>query len=122
MFLQVQRSLSSDVKILRQQITKRLHIALDKTSVSCTIDIWTDKIRHLSYLGCTAHFAEVEENGTITLQRKMLGLKPFDARDIKNDKTVRELLWSILREFDLYTRREEIDFVTDRGGNIVKIE
>lgn len=120
MFLQVQRSLSNDVKVSRENLIKRLHTALDKTSVSCTLDIWTDKIRHLSYLGCMSHFAEVDNNGTITLQRKMLGLKPFDAREVKNDKTIRELLWSILREFDLYTRKEEIYFVTDRGCNIVK--
>lgn len=67
-----------------------------------------------------AHFAEVDNNGTITLQRKMFGLKPFDARELKSNKTIRELLWSILREFDLYTRMEEINFVTDRGSNIVK--
>lgn len=120
LFLQVQRSLSNDVKILREQLTQRLHIALDKTSVSCTIDIWTDKIRHFSYLGCTVHFAEVDENGTITLKSKMLGIKPFDAGETKNHQIIRELLWSILREFDLYTRREEINFVTDRGSNIVK--
>lgn len=102
------------------QLTTQLHKALDETSLSCTLDVWTDKIRHISYLGVIAHFTNINEDGTISLHRKMLGLRPFNADDKKDGKLIKEMLWSVLREYNLYNRRAEITYVTDRGSPIIK--
>lgn len=101
-------------------MTTQLHKALDETSLSCILDVWTDKIRHISYLGVVAHFTNIKEDGTISLQRKMLGLRPFNADDKKDGDVIKGMLWSILKEYNLYNRRAEITYVTDRGSPIIK--
>lgn len=104
---------------LRDILKTQLHTALHKTSLSCTTDVWTDKIRHVSFLGVTAHFADIDENGNIRLNSKMLGLDPFDPEDAKNGKTINKLLKNILEQYDLVDHMNEITFVTDRGGSMI---
>lgn len=104
---------------LRDELKVQLDAALSKTSLSCTTDVWSDKIRHVSYLGVTAHFADVDEVGNIRLHTKMLGLKPFDSEKKKDGKAINKVLRSILDEYDLDEHRYQITFVTDRGGSMI---
>lgn len=103
-----------------ERLKEQLRMAMEKTSLACTADVWTDKVRHISYLGVTAHFAELNEEGKIRLQTKLLGLKSFDAEEKKDGKVVKRMLRCILSDFNLDQRRYDIKFVTDRGGAMVK--
>lgn len=118
-FLQIQRNLSNDVEQKRKELIKQLHTAIENTSLSCTTDVWTDKIRHISYLGVTAHFVELDKDENLSMQTKFLGLSYFDAEDIKDGPTINEKLKSILDVFELNEKRFEINFVTDRGTPMI---
>lgn len=84
-----------------------------------TLDIWSDKIRHLHYLGATCHYLDRNiENGNLQLHSKAMSLKVLDAEDEKNAENVHAAVINVMLEYDLYSSLDKIVFVSDRGPDI----
>lgn len=85
---------------------------------SCTIDIWTEKHTHVSYLGMTAHLSLPVNEGI----RRLMYL--FNVNTIKADRLIGEVVKAEIKrvfgEFGVEENEIEqrITFISDRGGNI----
>lgn len=88
----------------------------DGSGAGVCLDIWTDKIRKISYLGVTIHY--IDEN--FTLHSRVIDNKPLPSEQSKTGQYLQEQMKSILNEYGIDIEDKSITFVTDRGANIVK--
>lgn len=85
---------------------------------SCTIDIWTEKHSHISYLGMTAHLSLPVNEGI----RKLMYL--FNINAIKAERLNAEAIDAeikrVFADFGVEENvvEQKITFISDRGGNI----
>lgn len=104
---------------MKDLIKKRFREALAcPGGLSCTIDMWSEKHTHTSYLGMTAHLS-LQENGKIKRHMYL-----FNVNAIKAERMTGSVIYTeVKRIFDEFGINEEeieqkITFVSDRGGNI----
>lgn len=102
----------------KEKLAKKLQIAVKSSNICITLDIWTDTIRHLDYLGAVVHYLQFDDNKKHTLVTKAMALKVKDAEDDKNAENVHHMVMGILADYDLYEHIDNIVFVTDRGPDI----
>lgn len=102
----------------KEKLAKKLQIAVKSSNICITLDIWTDTIRHLDYLGAVIHYLQFDANKKHTLVTKAMALKVKDAEDDKNAENVHHMVMGILADYDLYEHIDNIVFVTDRGPDI----
>lgn len=87
----------------KESIHKALKRALKISNICITVDIWTDEIRHLSYLGAVCHYLDRDEvTKKHTLCTKAIALKVLDAEDDKTAENAHEAVMHVLMDYDLY--------------------
>lgn len=62
----------------------QLKEAVEYSKICTATDMWTDKIRHLKYVGATVRYSKMEEDGNLVMTTKALSLKVMDAEEEKN--------------------------------------
>lgn len=80
------------------------------------LDIWTDRVRKISYLGVTVHYVDAN----FVLHSRVIDNKPLPSEQSKTGQFLHDQMKSILNEYDIDIESKLITFVTDRGSNIVK--
>lgn len=117
--LPTRQTISNNIKLKADRVRDKLKLQLNEVykeykSIPMTIDIWSDKYKHISYVGITAHFYDGEWN----LCDQYIGLQPLDADETKDHVYVREMTGLILDKYELKDKLSDLVFVSDRGGNV----
>lgn len=90
------------------------------SKVAIGLDIWTDSVKNHSHLGATVHYLKINADTTqLQLLSRVLKLWPMDSRVPKDAANCNDAINELLSEFDLMVVKDEIIFITDRGGNLV---
>lgn len=90
------------------------------SKVAIALDLWQDNIRKVHHLGATAHYLKRDEStDKLELVSRILKLWPMDADLPKDAARVNDAINEVLAEFDLLQHKDELEFITDRGGNLV---
>lgn len=93
---------------------------MEFSKVAIALDIWTDSVKNYHHLGATANYLiEDKDTGKLTLVSRTLKLWPLDSMIPKDSSVVNDVINEVLAEYDLIERKDELIFLTDRGGNLV---
>ncbi|CAF4122372.1 unnamed protein product, partial [Rotaria sordida] len=112
----VARQIKSAAATGRKKIKEILLKAVRERSLALSPDIWSDKYRQQSYLGCTAHWVD----DTWNLYFFEIFCISFDTPSKKAPNLLKVLKkGSSIYDLTIYMR--DIIWVTDRGSNIKKI-
>lgn len=107
-------------KETKEAIQIEIKEAMKFSKVAIALDIWQDTIKNTHHLGATCHYLKKD---TVTEELKIvsrvLKLWPLDATLAKDAPNVNDAINEILAEFDLMDDKDDIIFITDRGGNLV---
>ncbi|CAF4667093.1 unnamed protein product [Rotaria sp. Silwood2] len=109
---EVDRAAAQGRNILK---TKLIAAAAEDYRLSISPDIWSDRYRHISYLGASAHF--VDENGFFYCFDLFCTEFKWKKKTAVN---VLKMLEDELTVFRLKELMNKITFVTDRGSNLIK--
>lgn len=90
----------------------------DTGGFSCSIDLYTDKYRSISYLGITANLNIIEEENIIQ-KRYVLHLDKVDKVE-KTGAVIKDEILKTMANFGITEQhiRDNIIWISDRGGNI----
>lgn len=85
------------------------------TTFAFTTDIGQDKYKRTSYLCITMHYFDRK---TMALVDFILACKPLEFGKKKDNIYLSQIISDTLNEYDLLQYRENLVFISDRGGNI----
>lgn len=104
----------------KEDIAIEMKAALKFSKVTIALDLWQETMSNVHHLGATAHYlTKHETTGELKLNSRILKLWPMDAQLPKDAPRVNDAINEILVEYDLLQFKDDLVFVTDRGGNLV---
>lgn len=100
----------------KQKLKSKLQKVLQSgTTLALTTDIWQDKYKRMSYLCITLHYFDEIKGELLDF---ILTMCPLEAGRKKDNIYLRQIIEEKLIEYGLLDVRENLVFVSDRGGNI----
>lgn len=90
------------------------------SKVAIALDLWQDSTKGYHHLGASAHYFVADDStGDLKLVSRVLKLWPVDSNAPKDSDHLNEAINEVLAEYDLINVKDELIFITDRGGNLV---
>lgn len=107
-------------KNTKEAIQIEIKEAMKFSKVAIALDIWQDNIKNTHHLGATCHYLKKDtETEELKLMSRVLKLWPMDPNLAKDAPNINDAINEILADFDLMDDKDDIIFITDRGGNLV---
>lgn len=111
---------SRNVKRLAELSKSELKLKLQTeinmgTAIALTTDIWQDKYKRISYFCITLHFFDQNEMKLVDF---ILTMHPMDVGRKKDNVYLRQIIDDKIVDYGLEGSKENLVFVSDRGGNI----
>lgn len=103
---------------MKEVICLEIKEAMKFSTVSIALDIWKDTTSGFNHLGATAHYFKSDSTG-LKMVSRALKLWPLDANSPKDAENLNHAVNGILSEYDLFDVKDDIVFLSDRGGNLV---
>lgn len=85
------------------------------TSLAMTTDIWQDKYKRYSYFAITVHYFDQTKSELVDY---IITMHPMEVSRKKDNVYLREIIDARMSEYGLMQKKDDLVFVSDRGGNI----
>lgn len=117
-----ERAVSDRIEKQCKFIKNKLKLSLSKifgcagTGGALCLDLWTDDYKKKTYMGIVAHYIDED----FRIQVRLLATSPLDDEVQYTGTYLHTVLEKVLKEYDMKPDYEQITYVTDRGGNVIK--
>lgn len=81
-----------------------------------TLDLWTENINKIPYLGVMVHYVDLK--GKVC--KRLIANKPLEVNTSKTGEYLRAKILEILESYGIVAAKPTVVFISDRGKNIIK--